>query len=407
MLTYHSSDFHFHTGYSFLFLGKYIGNIFIPLFYHPARRRIKLAAACLTIEIFGSATLLTSGLARSAHRGRILFFSIQKSNIPPPFAMPPSTRSLDGALHSSSDSVQVSSWNDSMTVNELKTQLKNRNLPVSGVKSVLIQRLEEYQQQPSQTSATTTKSKYFSTPTKNDKRRKQSTPGSVEFGIADDETPSPKKASARKKTKSPSPITPEQTKKGGEIVTTPMKRKSPPKKSKSTSPRKRVKIVPGSLDPPENWEKVYKMVEELRSDRSAPVDTDGGEMLPEKQHGPVVHRFQVLTALMLSSQTKDGVVGQTMKALQKHGLTVQNIHNTDHETLNGLIGKVGFHNNKTNYMKKAAEIIITQYNGDIPPNADEMMKLPGVGPKMAYIIEQICFGTSSGIGVDTHMHRLL
>lgn len=366
-----------------------------------------MAAACLTIEIFGSATLLTSGLARSAHRGRI-FSSLQTSNIPPPFAMPPSTRSRDSALlHSSSDPVQVSSWNDSMTVNELKAQLKNRNLPVSGVKSVLIQRLEEYQQQSSQTSATTTKSKYFSTPTKNDKGRKQSTTGSVEFGIADDETPSPKKASATKKTKSPSPITPEQTKKGGEIVTTPMKRRSPPKKSKSTSPRKRVKIVPGSLDPPENWEKVYKMVEELRSDRSAPVDTDGGHELPEKQHGPVVHRFQVLTALMLSSQTKDGVVGQTMKALQKHGLTVQNIHNTDHETLNGLIGKVGFHNNKTNYMKKAAEIIITQYNGDIPPNADEMMKLPGVGPKMAYIIEQICFGTSSGIGVDTHMHRLL
>ena len=358
-----------------------------------------MAAACLAIEIFGSATLLTSGLARSAHRGRI-FFSLQKDNIPPPFAMPPSTRLRDSALHSSSDSVQVSSWNE-MTVNELKTQLKNRNLPVSGVKSVLIQRLEEYQEeQLSQTSATTIKSKYFSTPTKNDKGRKQS--DSVEFGIADDETPSPKKASARK----PSPITPEQTKKGGEIVTTPMKRKSP-KKSKSTSPRKRVKIVPGSLDPPENWEKVYKMVEELRSDRSAPVDTDGGEMLPEKQHGPVVFRFQVLTALMLSSQTKDGVVGQTMKALQKHGLTVQNIHNTEHETLNGLIGKVGFHNNKTKYMKQAAEIIITQYNGDIPPNADEMMKLPGVGPKMAYIIEQICFGTSSGIGVDTHMHRLL
>ena len=219
-----------------------------------------MAAACLTIEILGSGISLTSGLARSAHRGRI-FFSLQKSNIPPPFAMPPSTRLRDSALHSSFDSVvQVSSWNE-MTVNELKIQLKNRNLPVSGVKSVLIQRLEEYQEQISSQTSATTKSKYFSTPTKNDKGRKQS--DSVEFGISDDQTPSPKKASARK----PSPITPEQTKKGGELVSTPMKRKSP-KKSKSTSPRKRVKIVPGSLDPPENWEKVYKMVEELRSDRS-------------------------------------------------------------------------------------------------------------------------------------------
>jgi len=35
-----------------------------------------------------------------------------------------------------------------------------------------------------------------------------------------------------------------------------------------------------------------------------------------------------------------------------------------------------------------------------------MMKLPGVGPKMAYIIESIVFNKSTGIGVDTHMHRI-
>ena len=66
----------------------------------------------------------------------------------------------------------------------------------------------------------------------------------------------------------------------------------------------------------------------------------------------------------------------------------------------------GVHNNKTKFMKQAAEIIVTQYNGDIPPTAEEMMKLPGVGPKMAYIVESIAFGTVSGIGVDTHMHRM-
>ena len=46
------------------------------------------------------------------------------------------------------------------------------------------------------------------------------------------------------------------------------------------------------------------------------------------------------------------------------------------------------------------------YVGDIPQNAEELMKLPGVGPKMAYIIESIAFNKSSGIGIDTHMHRI-
>jgi len=285
------------------------------------------------------------------------------------FAMPPTTRySSSTMLHSTNQ------WND-MTVAELKDQLKNRNLPVSGLKAVLIQRLEEHSNAPTdrQKSTAIKKSKYFSTPAKK-----------------------------KEKKKSP-PVTPEL--KGSALKTPTTKRKSPAK-SKSTSPRKRVKIEPGSLPPPENWEKIYKLVEELRADRSAPVDTDGGEALPQRNLGPVVYRFQVLIALMLSSQTKDAVVGETMRKLQEHGLTVENIHNTDHETLNGLIGKVGFHNNKTKYIKSASEIIITKYNGDIPPTANEMMELSGIGPKMAYIIESICYGTNSGIGVDTHMHRI-
>jgi len=32
--------------------------------------------------------------------------------------------------------------------------------------------------------------------------------------------------------------------------------------------------------------------------------------------------------------------------------------------------------------------------------------LPGIGPKMAYIIENICWDKQTGIGVDTHMQRL-
>jgi len=109
---------------------------------------------------------------------------------------------------------------------------------------------------------------------------------------------------------------------------------------------------------------------------------------------------------MLSSQTKDAVVGDAMRKLQNYGLDVEQIRDIDVEELKVLIGKVGFYNNKAKYMKRAAEILIDEYGGDIPSTADEMMKLPGVGPKMAYIIESIVFNKSTGIGVDTHMHRI-
>jgi endonuclease-3 len=191
-----------------------------------------------------------------------------------------------------------------------------------------------------------------------------------------------------------------------EKITTPSSRKKKSPKTSSSS-RKRQRIIPGSLDPPKNWEKIYSIVEELRADKTAPLDTDGGEALPERHLGEKVYRFQVLVALMLSSQTKDAVVGDAMRAMQKHGLTVENIHATDALVLNGLINKVGFHNNKTKYLKQVAEILINEYDCDIPPTADEMIKsLSGVGPKMAYIVENVAFGISTGIGVDTHMHRI-
>ena len=68
---------------------------------------------------------------------------------------------------------------------------------------------------------------------------------------------------------------------------------------------------------------------------------------------------------------------------------------------------MGFHNNKTKYIKQTVDVLLEKYNGDIPQTAAEMIRdLPGVGPKMAYICEAVAWGTQSGIGVDTHMHRL-
>ena len=193
---------------------------------------------------------------------------------------------------------------------------------------------------------------------------------------------------------------------GNKSVVTP----SPKKRKATTTPNKAKKTGKSTRAqtraPPKDWESIYALVEELRQDRTAPVDSDGSEALPDKSQGEKVFRFQVLIALMLSSQTKDAIVGETMRALQEHGLTVENIAQTSHEKLNSLIRRVGFHNNKTKYIKQTVEILISEYNGDIPPNAVEMMKLPGVGPKMAFIVENVGWSTCSGIGIDTHMHRM-
>lgn len=98
---------------------------------------------------------------------------------------------------------------------------------------------------------------------------------------------------------------------------------------------------------------------------------------------------------MLSSQTKDEITAAAIENLKSHkpgGLTVDSILSMDSKTLNGYICKVGFHNNKTRYLKETAVMLKEKYDGDIPKTIEGLVELPGVGPKMAFLCLQCAWG---------------
>jgi endonuclease III len=176
-----------------------------------------------------------------------------------------------------------------------------------------------------------------------------------------------------------------------------------------------------AIHPPNDWAEVYALVKEMRSSpggaaTNAAVDTMGCASLAEKQANPRDKRFQTLVALMLSSQTKDTTNAVVMARLQSElppykpgapaGLNLENILAVDAAQLNEMIYAVGFHNNKTKYIKAAAEILRDQWGGDIPDTIDGLIALPGVGPKMAYLCMSVAWGRTEGIGVDVHVHRI-
>jgi endonuclease-3 len=173
------------------------------------------------------------------------------------------------------------------------------------------------------------------------------------------------------------------------------------------------------IHPPNDWAEVYAAVKEMRTvgtARNAAVDTMGCERLGDDAASPKDKRYQTLTALMLSSQTKDTTNAIAMSRLKEElpaykegapvGLNLENILAVDPKLLNELIWVVGFHNNKTKYIKAAAEIIRDSWGGDIPNTAEGLMSLPGVGPKMAYLCLSSAWGRTEGIGVDVHVHRI-
>lgn len=196
------------------------------------------------------------------------------------------------------------------------------------------------------------------------------------------------------------------------------------------------------VEPPSNWETMYNTVKKMREDNpTAPVDTMGCAELYWRASSPKDRRFQTLIALMLSSQTKDTVTAVAMQRLHTElgeqdpnikpevkledevtikledaeakpeptkdsTLNLDNILAVSPTRLNELIEKIGFHNNKTKYIKSAALILRDQFEGDIPSTPEGLMSLPGVGPKMAYLCMSAAWGKHEGIGVDVHVHRI-
>ncbi|XP_019368127.1 PREDICTED: endonuclease III-like protein 1 [Gavialis gangeticus] len=157
---------------------------------------------------------------------------------------------------------------------------------------------------------------------------------------------------------------------------------------------------------PQDWRQQLAHIRAMRHARDAPVDRLGADQCFDRGAPPEVRRYQVLLSLMLSSQTKDEVTSAAMLRLREHGLTVDNILQTDDAALGRLIYPVGFWRNKVKYIKQTTAILKEQYGSDIPRTVKELVKLPGVGPKMAHLAMNIAWNDISGIGVDTHVHRI-
>ncbi|KEG10711.1 endonuclease III [Trypanosoma grayi] len=158
--------------------------------------------------------------------------------------------------------------------------------------------------------------------------------------------------------------------------------------------------------PPLNWDKLYAKIKEIRETTEAPVDTVGCSKLFDKSASNETRRYQILLALMLSAQTKDHVTAAAMHSLIEHGCTPEVIAKMPAKKLDEFISKVGFHNMKTKHIKGATDSILKRHQGCVPQSYEELIALPGVGPKMAHIFLQAADGVVVGIGVDTHVHRI-
>lgn len=171
--------------------------------------------------------------------------------------------------------------------------------------------------------------------------------------------------------------------------------------SESTTPDKQAKWEP------KNWWAHLNNIREMRKAKNAPVDTMGCHKCSDVDTDQKTQRFHHLIALMLSSQTKDGVTYDAMNRLKKLGLTPQKMVDIDATDLEQTLFPVSFYKTKAKSIKKTSQILIDNFESDIPSNIKGLISLPGVGPKMAHICMRVAWNEVTGIGVDTHVHRIV
>ena len=64
--------------------------------------------------------------------------------------------------------------------------------------------------------------------------------------------------------------------------------------------QRKLKLSPVEVNPPEDWKYIYSLVEELRKDETAPVDSVGAEELPERHRGEVIFRYVLFGSTFLT-----------------------------------------------------------------------------------------------------------
>ena len=115
--------------------------------------------------------------------------------------------------------------------------------------------------------------------------------------------------------------------------------------------------------------------------------------------------FQLLVAVMLSAQCTDKRVNAVTPALFGKYPDAASLAKAGFEDVYELVKSVSYPNSKSRHIIAMAEMLVSDFNSEVPSDPDELVKLPGVGRKTANVVAAIIYGKPV-IAVDTHVFRV-
>ena len=115
--------------------------------------------------------------------------------------------------------------------------------------------------------------------------------------------------------------------------------------------------------------------------------------------------YELLIAVILSAQCTDKRVNIITPPLFHDFPTPEALAASTPEVVFEYIKSVSYPNNKAKHLVGMAKMLVNDFQGIVPDNLEDLIKLPGVGRKTANVIQAVVFNKAA-MAVDTHVFRV-
>ena len=114
---------------------------------------------------------------------------------------------------------------------------------------------------------------------------------------------------------------------------------------------------------------------------------------------------ELLVSVMLSAQTTDVNVNRVTTTLFEKYRRPEDYLAVTQEELERDIFATGFYRQKARSLRRSMQMLLEEFDGEVPRTLTELVRLPGVARKTANVVASE-LGHAQGIVVDTHVRRL-
>ncbi len=115
--------------------------------------------------------------------------------------------------------------------------------------------------------------------------------------------------------------------------------------------------------------------------------------------------YELIVAVILSAQCTDKRVNSITPAFFEKFTTLFDLADANEKDVYKIIKSCSYPNSKTRNLIGMARKIRDEFNGIMPGETKDLMKLPGVGRKTANVIASVIYNKPA-LAVDTHVFRV-